>query len=225
MYFTPQEREYERQRDAAIRNKFKHVKLIVGPETSTRKRIAGIEGVTAYEEFSRKLNRDEWVFDTENQDGQIKFELDENSEWTAWVLYSEFNKRFLASHYPQKMWTFADPKIDEEIQELSEEMAKGIQREQPVQSETLVEIQELEKDINSGILSKSEEKRSITKLHTLIAKFQEEISSKDKPKRSRVSIIKGLLNRDTVSPKKKAELERELAELLSKPQEGMVTVT
>ena len=222
MNLQQQEQDYEKKRNAAIKRKYKHIKLILGPGISPRKRIAGVEGVNAWQIFDRKSNRREWEFDI-TQGGEIKFDIDENEEYVAWVFSSDFNKRFLGSHYPLGLWEIENPKIDAEIRKLSEEMAKGIKKEDTGKSPTLIEIEQLSAQIYSGEFSEPEEVRAQARLKKLIEKFQEEISPGNRPSRNRLSILKGLVKRKNISKDKMANHEKELAELTSQP-EGMVQV-
>lgn len=221
MNLSQQEKDYEKKRNAAIKRKFKHIKLILGPDTNPRKRIAGIEGINGWSTFDRKKNRQVWEFDV-TQGGEIKFDIDENEEYTAWVFLSDFNKRFLASHYPLNMWEIENPKIDAEIKIISEKMAKGIVTEKP-KSKTLAEIEALQEQIDSGEFSESEERRAVGRIKGLIEKFQEEIAPENRPKQSRLSVVKGVLKRTNISQEKRGEYEKELAQLINKPQ-GMVQV-
>ncbi len=222
MNLQQQEQDYEKKRNAAIKRKYKHIKLILSSGISTNKRIAGVEGVNASQIFDRKLNRREWVFDI-TQGGEIKFDIDENEEYAAWVFTSDFNKRFLASHYPLGLWEIENPKIDDEIRKLSEEMAKGIKKENAEKSPTLIEIEKLSEQIYSGEFSEPEEVRAQARLKKALEKFQDEIASGNRPKQSRLTVLKRLVKNKKMDPKKKGQYEKELAELTSQPK-GMVQV-
>jgi len=223
MNLAQQEQDFEKKRNAAIKRKYKHIKLTLGPDTSSRKRIAGVEGVNAWMTFDRKKNRRIWEFDI-TQGGEIKFDIDENEEYVAFILASPNNKRFLASHYTSGLWEIEDSEVDAEISKLSEEMAKGIKKEETVKSPTLIEIEELSEQIFSGEFSESEEKRALTRLKKLTEKFQIEISSANRPKQSRLSVVKGVLKRTNISQEKRGEYEKELAQLTSQPQDEMVKI-
>lgn len=217
-YARKDQMEYEDERKQEIINYKEHVRLILHKGVSTNKRIAGIEVINAWQESVRKQL--EWVFSPEPIGGQIQFEKEGDRKWAAWVLYSHFNKRFLASHYQVRIWEFEDPKVDAEIKKISDDMARGIKLEKKIESPTLKELNLLYDELNSGV-TEPEALRIQGRIQALTAKFQKEMESGEaqRPKQSRLSIVQATLKRKNLTPKKKAELELELGKLISIPED------
>ncbi|MCP4651141.1 MAG: hypothetical protein GY853_13830 [PVC group bacterium] len=226
-YGNEADAKFEKRQKTAIRRKRKHVKLILAPHQSAMKRIAGIESLNAFERYDRKSSQNTWEF-TETGAGQIRWEIDENEEYSTWILYSENNKMFLASHYLANMWIIDDPVIDREIKKLHEKMAKGIKIKQECSSSLLAEINELTDELKDNV-SDREAARIRAKLLRLTTEFQKECEGDVVAKPSdRLGFLKRQLKRGGLSETKRTEYERELSQLINKndkkPEESIVTV-
>ena len=207
--------EYERKRLRAIIKRYPHVKLVLKEEISVNKRIAGIEVINAWEESYR--GKVKWEFDDKPQGGQIQFQEDQEGEYVCWVLLSEFNKRFLASHHPVRIWNYEDTKIEAEIQKLSEEMARGmVYLKKPDENPTLKEINDIVSALNSGTVQDFQIPKLQKDLVDLTEKYQKELKSQIENKPDRLTEIERLLKRSNLTVETRGRLEKERTELMLK---------
>lgn len=223
--------EYERKRLNAIINETYHVKLKLKEDVSINKRIAGILVINAWQESVK--GRVKWYF-SDPIGGQIKFEEDESGQYVCWVLYSKFNKSFLASHHPVRIWDYCDcypsmqktaREIEEEIQKLSDEMKKGmVYEKQPDENPILKEITELQKQMDSGAILEIEVPAAQKKLRQLTEQYQETLNMDKKEAPDRLTVIERTLKRSDLKIETREKLEQERAKLVMNEKENTVKV-
>lgn len=211
---------FERARKYAILHSgYKFIKLIL--KDGSKRNCAGIHILNAYEYWNQKKRKNDFKFVVDG--GAFRFSPDESMGGadTDWILDDEHNRRFLASHRYEnaetRPWDIENESIDKKIKDLRESFATDIIGTSRENIELAKKIKEIQQEL--VVCSNEEAPQLRKKLQQIVEdamQAQEPLQEEEKePSESMGQQIKEkeVELKKEKEPKKRAKLEKEIAEL------------